>query len=129
MPFIDKEHNSNMLLIDSKHIGNVLFIDRKRAELEDDVKCASLPKFTELEDDAEYASLPKFTELVKKPSNLTKTRKEKPHCPISHFLARFVEPVRRPRFYFIKGLTGLTDGLAIGGAKLRGKEVIIGFSR
>ena len=43
--------------------GNVPLIDRAFAKLEDNAKCASLPK---------------LTELVKKPSNLTRTGKEKP---------------------------------------------------
>ena len=82
-----------------------------------------------LEDDAECAPLPKLTKLVKKPSNLTRTGKEKLHCPISHSLACFVEPVGWPRFYFAEGLTGgLTDGLAIGKAKSSEKEIAVGFS-
>ena len=59
---IDKEHSGDMLLIDGKPSGDVLLIDRK---------------LVELEDDAEYASLPKLTKLMKKPSNLTRTGKEK----------------------------------------------------
>ena len=117
-----------MLLIDSKHSGNVLLIDGKLAELEDDSECVSLPKFTELEDDAEYASLPKLTKLVKKPSNLTRTEKKKPHCPISHSLACFIELVGPPCFRFAEDLVGLTIGLAMGGAESRGKEVAVGFS-
>ena len=66
-----------------------------------------------------------FEQLVKKPSNLTRTGKEKPHRPISHSLTRFVEPTGRPRFRFAEGLT---DGLAMGGAELRGGEVAVGFS-
>ena len=81
----------------------------------------------ELEDDAEYAYLPKLTELVKKPSNLTKIRKEKLYCSISHSLAHFFEPVRRPCFCFVKALTGLIDGFAIGGAELRKKKVAVSF--
>ena len=50
-----------MLLINSKFSGNLLLIDRKLLELEDDAQCTSLSK---------------FTKLVKKPSNLTKTRKK-----------------------------------------------------
>ena len=57
--------------------GDVPLINRKLAELEDNAECAFLPKLTELENDAEYASFPKFIELVKKPSNLTRTRKVK----------------------------------------------------
>ena len=91
--------------------------------MKDDAEYASLLKFTEL------IKLPKLTELVKKPSNLTKTGKEKPHRLISHSLARFIEPIRRPCFRFVEGLTdGLTDGLAIDGAKLSGGEVAVGFS-
>ena len=111
--------------------------------MEDDTECASLPKLTELEDDAEYASFPKptelendaecasllkLTELVKKPSNLTKTGKKKFHCPISHFLAHFVEPIGRLSFCFVKGLTGLIDDLAMGEAESRGKKVAVSFS-
>ena len=82
-----------------------------------------------MEDDAECASLPKLIELVKKPSNLTRTGKEKPHRLISHSLARFVELIGRPRFRFVEGLTGgLIDGLAMGGAESRGGEVAVGFS-
>ena len=106
---IDREYSGNILLLDGKYNGNVLLIDRNFVELEDDAECASfpkltkledvaecasLPKLTELEDDAECASLPKLIELVKKPSNLTRTGKEKPHCPISHSLACFVQPIR-----------------------------------
>ena len=118
MPLIDREHN-----------GDVLLLDKKFAKLEDDAECASLSKFTELENDTKYASLPKLTELVKKSFNLTKTVKEKSHRLISHFLACFVELVGRPCFCFVEGLTGLTDGLAMGGAKLREREVAVGFSK
>ena len=114
MPLIDKEHHSNVLFIDSKHSGNMLLIDRKLAKLENDAKCASLPK---------------LTELVKKPSNLTRTGKKKPHCPISYSLACFVESVGRPRFYFVEGLVDLTDSLAMGEAESRGREIAVGFSR
>ena len=78
-----------------------------------------------MEDDAECASLPKLTKLVKKPSNLTRTGKEKPHRSIFHSLTRFVEPIGRPRFRFAEGLT---DGLAMGGAESIGGEVAVGFS-
>ena len=67
MPFIDRKLN-----------GNVLLIDRE---------------FAELEDNAKYTPLPKLIKLVKKPSNLTKIEKKKPHCPKSHFLACFIELV------------------------------------
>ena len=96
--------------------------------MKDDAECTSLPKFTELEDDAEYASLLKLTELVKKSSNLIRIGKEKSHRPISHSLTYFVEPARRPCFCFVEDLAGLTDGLAMGGAKSRRKEIAIGFS-
>ena len=62
-------------LIDRELSGNILLINREFVELKNDVK---------------YTSLPKLTELVKKSSNLTKTGKEKPHRPISHFLAYFI---------------------------------------
>ena len=94
--------------------GNMLLIDKKLAKLEDDTKCVSLSK---------------FTELVKKPSNLTRIGKEKSYCLISHSLACFVEPVRQPRFCFAKSLMGLTDNLAIGRAKLREREIAVGFFR
>ena len=91
--------------------------------MKDDAECISLPKLTEL------VKLPNLTELVKKPSNLTKTGKEKPHCPISHSLTCFIELIGRLCFRFTEGLTGgLTDGLAMGGAELRGGEVAVGFS-
>ena len=88
------------------------FINRELAELEDDAKCASLSK---------------LVELVKKSSNLIRTRKEKLHCPIAHSMAYFVESVRRPCFCFAKSLMDLTDGLAMGRAELRGGEVTVGF--
>ena len=86
-------------------------------------------ELAKLEDDAECASLPKFTELMKKPFNLTKTGKEKPHCPIFYSLSCFVEPDKWPDFCFIKGLMGLTDGLVMGEVELKGGEVAVGFSR
>ena len=85
MPLIEGENSSDVLLIDRKRSGNVLLIDRELAELEDD---------------AESTSLSKLIQLVKKLSNLTRTRKEKPHWPIFYFLTCFVELVRRPCFYF-----------------------------
>ena len=100
--------------IDRTPNGGELFIDGTLIELKDDAECASLPK---------------LTKLVKKPSNLTRTRKEKPHRPISHSLAHFVEPIGRPRFWFVENLTGgLTDSLAMGRVESRGEEVAIGFS-
>ena len=113
VPLIDKEYSGDMLLIDSKHNGNMLLIDRKLVELENDF---------------EYASFPKLTKLVKKSSNLTITEKKKPHHPIFHFLARFIEPVRRLCFCFAEGLVGLTDSLAIGITEFRGEEFAVGFS-
>ena len=103
MPLIDREHNGNMLLI-----------DRKLAELEEDAECASLPK---------------LTKLMKKSSNLTKIVKKKSHCPISHSLACFVEPIGRLCFCFVESLAGLTGGLAINRAALREEKVAIGFFR
>ena len=102
-----------MLLIDRALNGGVLLIDKALIELENGAECASLSK---------------LTELVKKPSNLTRIGKEKLHRLISYSLARFVEPIGRPQFCFVEGLTGLTDGLAMGGAKLRGEKVAVGFS-
>ena len=99
--------------MDRKLDGNVLFIDRNLAELEDNAKCARLAK---------------LIELVKKPSNLTKTEKEKPHYLISHFLAYFVEFVKLLYFCFVEGLTGLTDDLAMGGTESKSREFAIGFS-
>ena len=113
MPLIDNEHNSNVLLIDSKNSGNVLLINRKLAKLEDDAECASFPK---------------LTELVKKPSNLTRTGKKRFYCPISHSLACFIKPVEWLCFRFAESLVGLTDGLAMSGVELKGKEITIGFS-
>ena len=112
MPLINREHNNNVLFINSKHSGNVLLIDKKLAELENNAECASFAK---------------FTELVKKPSNLTRTGKKTSHCGISHSLACFVEPVRRPCFRFVEGLAGLTDGLAMGGAKSKREEIAVSF--
>ena len=114
MLFIDRKHSGNVLLINRERSGNVLLLDRE---------------FAKLENDAKYTSLPKLTEVVKKPSKLTRTRKEKPHCPISHSFTYFVEPNRRPSFCFVEGLTGLTDGLAMGGVELRGGEIAVSFSR
>ena len=113
MPLIDREHNANVLLLDSKHNGNVLLLDRKFAELGNDAECAFFPK---------------LIKLVKKPFNLTKTVKEKPHCLISYSLACIVEPVRWPCFCFAEGLVGLTDSVAMGGVESRRGEVAIGFS-
>ena len=54
---------------------------------------------------------------------------EKTYCPISHFLARFVEPVERPYFCFVEGLTSvLTDGMAMGEAESSRREIAVGFS-
>ena len=100
-------------LINRKLSDNILLIDKDLTKLEDDAKCAFLVK---------------LIELVKKPFNLIKTEKEKPHHPISHLLACFVESVRQPRFCFAEGLSGLTDGLAICGAELKGRKVAVGFS-
>ena len=85
-------------LIDKIPNGNLLLIDRKLAELEDNT---------------EYTSLPKLKELVKKPSNLTRIGKKKPHYPISHSLAYFIELIKRPYFCFAESLTSLIDRLAI----------------
>ena len=90
----------------------MLLIDRELAELEDDAECASFLK---------------LTKLVKKSSNLTKTGEKKPHCPISHFLACFIKLVGRLCFYLVESLTGLADGLALGGTKSRGGKVAISF--
>ena len=92
--------------------GGVPLISRKLVKLEDDVECASLPK---------------LIKFVKKPFNLTKIEKKKLHCPISYFLACFVEFIERLCFCFVKNLKNLTDGLAMGGAELRRGEIIIGF--
>ena len=113
MPPIDREYSGNILLIDRECSGNMLLLDREIAELEND---------------AEYISLPKLTKLMKKSSNPIRTRTKKPHCPISHFLTHFVELVEQPRFCFTEGLTGLFDGLAMGGAELRGEKIAISFS-
>ena len=103
-----------MLLIDRKHNGNMLLIDRAPAHWKMMLNVHLSQS---------------FAKLVKKPSNLTKTGKKKPHCPISHSLACFVEPNRRPRFCFAEGLIGgLTDGLAMGEAESRGEEVAVSFS-
>ena len=64
---------------------------------------------------------------MKNPSNITRTGKEKPHRPISHSLAYFVELVGWSPFRFAEGLADLTDGLAMGGAELRRGEVAVGF--
>ena len=112
MLFIDRERNGNMLLIDKERSGNMLLIDRELIDLQDDTKCASLPK---------------LIELVKKLSNLTRTRKKKPHHLISHSLTCFVELIRRPYFCFVKGLIHLTDGVAMGRVKLKGGKVAVGF--
>ena len=113
MLLIDSKHSGNLLLIDSKHNGNVLFIDKKLAELEDDAKCVSLSK---------------LIELVEKPSSLARIWKKKPHCLISHSLARFVELVGWLLFRFAEGLAGLFDNLAISRAVSREEKVAIGFS-
>ena len=112
MPLINREQIGNILLIDRKCNGNMLLINRKLAELEDDAK---------------YAFLQKLIKFVKKLSKLIKTGKKKSYCLISHSLTCFVEPVRQPCFCFAKGLMSLTDGLAIGRAELRGREVTISF--
>ena len=78
MPLIDREHN-----------GDILLIDKNFAELEDNTGCAFFLKLTELEDNIKCASLSKLTDLVKKPSNQTRTGKEKPHCLMSYF----IEPI------------------------------------
>ena len=117
-----------MPLIDREHRDDVVLIDRKLAKLEDDAECASFSKFTKLKDDTKYASLLKLIELVKISSNLTRIGKKKPHCPISHSLACFVEPIRRSCFYFTGGLADLTDGLAMGRVKLKEGEIAAGFS-
>ena len=93
--------------------GNVPLIDRELAKLGNDAKCAPFPK---------------LIELIKKLSNLIKTRKKKLYCTISHSLACFIEFVRRLCFCFAKSLIGLTDSLAMGRAELRGEKVAIGFS-
>ena len=103
-----------MLFIDKKLGGDVLLIDRKLAKLEDDAK---------------YIFFSKFIELVKKPSNLTKTGKKKPHYPISHFLACFVKPIGQPCFYFVEGLADLTDNLIMSRAELKGEKIPISFSK
>ena len=64
---------------------------------------------------------------MKKSFKLTKIEKEKSYCLISHLLACFIEHARRPCFCFAEGLTGLIDGVAIGGVELRRKEVAVGF--
>ena len=113
VPFIDRNHNGNILFIDWKCSDNILLINRKHIELKDDAKCISLSK---------------LIKLVKKPSNLTRTGKEKPHCPISYSLTFFVKRVRRPCFCFAESLMGLTYSLAIGKAESRKKEVAVSFS-
>ena len=128
MPLINRELSGNVLLINRELSGNVLLINKKLVELEDDARCAFLPRLTELEDDIECTSLLKLTKSMKKPSNLTRIRKEKPYCSISHSLTCFVKLVRWPRFYFVEGLADLTDGLAISKAKSRKKKDAIGFS-
>ena len=92
----------------------MLLINRELAKLKNDTKCTFLSK---------------LIKLVKKPSNLTRIGKKKLYCPISHFLAYFVELVGWLCFCFVEGLMGLIDGLAMGRAKLRRREVAIGFSR
>ena len=109
---IDRERSGNMLLIERKCSSNMLLINRKLAKLEND---------------AEYASLPKLIKLVKKPSNLTRIRKEKSYCLISYSLTYFIEPIKWLFFCFAEGLTDLTNGLAISGIELRGKKVAISF--
>ena len=113
MPLIDRKHSSKVLLIDRKCSENVLLINKELAELENNAECAFFPK---------------FTKLVKKPSNLIKTGKKKPHRPISHSLTCFVKPVRRSRFCFTEDLMGWTNGLAMGEVELRRGKVAIGFS-
>ena len=110
----NRKISGNVPLINRENSGNVLLINRELAILGDGSECASLLK---------------LTELMKKPSNLIKTEKEKLHRPISYFLTRFVELIRRICFCFAENLMGLTDSLAIGRAKLRGRKVAIGFSR
>ena len=114
MLFIDRKRNSDLLLIDRECSGNVLLIDRE---------------LTELKDNAECTSLPKFAELVKKPSNLSKTSKKKPHHPISHSLTCFVEPIRQPCFCFLESLMGLTDGLGMSRVELKEREIAVNFFR
>ena len=110
----NRKISSNILLIDRKLDANMLLIDRKLAELEDDVKCASLSK---------------FIELVKKSFNLIKTEKEKLYHPISYSLTCFIEPTERPCVCFAKGLAGLIDSLVMGEAEWRREEVTISFSK
>ena len=114
MLLIDREHNGDILLMNREHNSDVLLIDRAPAHWKMMLNVHLSQS---------------FTKLVKKPSNLTRTGKEKSHRPISHSLAHFVEPIRRPCFRFAEGLTsGFTDGLAIGRAESRGGEVAVGFS-
>ena len=111
---INRTPNSGVLLINRAFSNGILLIDRTLAKLEDNAKCASLPK---------------LRELVKKPSNLTRTGKEKPHRLISHSLAQFVEPIGRLCFCFAESLMGLNDALAIDRAELKGGEIAIIFSK
>ena len=71
------------------------------------------------------ASFPKTHRIGKK--NLLiylRTKKEKLHYLISHFLVCFVELVGRLYFCLAKGLI---DGLAIGKVELKRKKIVIGF--
>ena len=112
VPLIDRKHGGNILFIHRKSGGNVLFIDRELAGLEYD---------------ADYACLLKLTKLIKKPSNLIKTEKKKPHCPIFYSLTCFIEPIGRPYFCFAEGLAALTDSFAMDGAKSRKRKVVVSF--
>ena len=81
-----------------------------------------------LKDDAKFAFPPKLIELVKKPFNLTRIGKKKPHWQIFHFLTCFIKPIGQPCFCFAKAIKSLINGLAIGEAKLMEGKVAIGFS-
>ena len=72
-----------MSFINRELDGGVLLIDKKLAELENDTKYISFLKLTELENNADCISLSKPSLLVNNFFNITRTRKEKPHQPIS----------------------------------------------
>ena len=101
-------------IIDRKFRGCMMLIDKKLAELKNYAECESFSK---------------FIELIKKPFNQKMIKKEKHHCPTSHSLAYFIELVRWPCFRFIEGLTGLIDGLAMGGVKSNKSKIAVGFSK
>ena len=124
---IDKEHNSNVLLLNSKHSGDMLLIAKN---LQNWKMILNVYFFWNLQSWKIMLNvhLLKLTELLKKPFNLTKTGKEKSHCPISHSLARFIELDGWSCFHFVEGLTDWTDGLAMSRAELRRGEVAVGFS-